>query len=588
MKIRTEYLIPLLLISMILINATPLHSADNANTLKLKDSTRSTCLKILREALQQATEKPDDKFWPAIHAAEALTLAGHPEEVKKALTPLLKTEKNVRHRCGLAREIVRAGDRSRVAVMLNILAAKDTYGHIHACESLYKVNAIGDGIEMRKAMQQTENGIQAIMAAGALARWGNPAAFKLLRKHLTGDDAQLRQIAAWVLARVGDSSDIPALQAGAKRTDDLLQRAYFTNALATLGDKAAQQQLLNNLTHEEAAIRTYAAVFASDAKLYSAKSALVKLLNASEVDVRVRAAQSLLVLERSNSEKLPRDISTDVYQASQEHPRYSEGSVIPLPDGSLLYATTEFNKSGSDFASAQIIARSSTDGGRTWSKPRLLQKNIGGKNVMSVTLRYLDEPTEVKRDIGMFYLVKNSLSDLKVYLRISNDNAQTFGEPIQVTSHPGYHVLNNDRVTRLSTGRWLVPISSTPDIGRVNHLMNSCMISDDGGQHWRKGKGDVDYPRRGAMEPEVIELKDGKVLMIFRTQLGHIAAATSTDGGDTWSNPESFNVLAPEAPSTLRRIPSTGDLILIWNDSFTAGADHGGQTQPVDCRHQFR
>ena len=133
-------------------------SADEPVTsISLSEVTRSVCLQILQETVQQANETPDNKFWPAMHAAEALTLAGHAEDVRKALTRLLKTEKNDQHRCGLARELVRAGDRSQVAVMLNILTRENSNGHVHACESLYKVNEIGDGIAMRQAMQQTAN-----------------------------------------------------------------------------------------------------------------------------------------------------------------------------------------------------------------------------------------------------------------------------------------------------------------------------------------------------------------------------------------------------------------------------------------------
>ncbi len=48
-----------------------------------------------------------------------------------------------------------------------------------------------------------------------------------------------------------------------------------------------------------------------------------------------------------------------------------------------------------------------------------------------------------------------------------------------------------------------------------------------------------------------------------------------------WSEPGKLSVQAPEAPSTLRRIPSTGDLVLIWNNTFTDGAGHGGSRTPL-------
>jgi sialidase-1 len=83
------------------------------------------------------------------------------------------------------------------------------------------------------------------------------------------------------------------------------------------------------------------------------------------------------------------------------------------------------------------------------------------------------------------------------------------------------------------------------------------------------------------MEPEVVELSDGKLLMHIRTQLGHIAVSESGDGGETWTEPRSWGVRGPESPATLRRIPSTGDLLLIWNDTFREGEGHGGRRTPL-------
>jgi sialidase-1 len=83
------------------------------------------------------------------------------------------------------------------------------------------------------------------------------------------------------------------------------------------------------------------------------------------------------------------------------------------------------------------------------------------------------------------------------------------------------------------------------------------------------------------MEPEVLELSDGRLLMHMRTQLGHVAVSESADRGETWSEARAWDVRAPEAPATLRRIPSTGDLLLIWNDSFRSGADPRGKRTPL-------
>ena len=536
-------------------------SEEPSASLKIDEATRNRCLAILREGLRS------DEFWPGMHAAEALTLAGYGREVGEAIGPKVTAEKDAQHACGLARELVRAGDLARTANLMSVLASPDSYGHVHASESLFKVWQIGDGESLRRAMASTENPKLEIMAAAALARWGNADALKQIRSRVKDRDGEIARIAAWVLARTGDLADLPALRTGAACFPDPLTRAYFEHAIAAIGDPEGRKALLKNLASSDPAIRVYAAEFAPDARAVEAEKALTQMLNDSVLDVRVRAAQALLLLGAEPSPSRLENFSRDVFKATEKNPRYSEGSILILRDGRLLYTTTEFEGSGSDFAKARIIGVESADEGRTWSSPRVLQENVGKQNVMSVTLRRLAPGALFDGPIGLFYLVKNSPSDLHVYLRVSHDEGQTFGPAVRVTTEPGYHVLDNDRVTVLSTGRLVVPVATTRDVEREFKFVSSCYLSDDQGKTWRHGAGPVSYPRRGAMEPEVLELKSGRLLMQIRTNTGEIVVSESGDGGNTWSEARPLGIRAPESPATLRRIPSTGDLLLIWNDS---------------------
>ena len=69
--------------------------------------------------------------------------------------------------------------------------------------------------------------------------------------------------------------------------------------------------------------------------------------------------------------------------------------------------------------------------------------------------------------------------------------------------------------------------------------------------------------------------------MIVRTQLGEIYASFSNDRGESWSSAKPWGVRSPESPATLRRIPATGDLLLVWNPVYDAGAGHGGKRTPL-------
>jgi sialidase-1 len=274
---------------------------DRRQVTPLSPELQSRCLAVLREALKSG------EFWPAMHAAEALTLAGRGEEVRAALYPLLETDADPQHRCGLIREIVRTGDRKPLDEMFRILGDQQSQGRVHAAESLYKVNETADGRLLREAFAQSENLRLRLMAAAALGRQGDAAAMKTLRQHLTHDDVEIRKIAVWVLGLLGDSSDVTPLQTQFAKETDPLARAYYVNALACLNDDAARRQLVQNLSSEDAAIRTYSAEFAGYSRTVEARPRLIELLSDSNVDVRARAAQTLIAFSLPRAAlKLPK------------------------------------------------------------------------------------------------------------------------------------------------------------------------------------------------------------------------------------------------------------------------------------------
>jgi sialidase-1 len=539
----------------------------------LNETVQQQCLEVLRAGMSS------EEFWPAMHAAEALTLWGETAAVRAEMERRRPTETDAQRRCGLARESVRAGDRTQLAVLFEILTAPDAYGHTHASESLYKIAEVGDGVQLRKRMVEAKTETVQLMAAAALARGGDAKALERIRSRVTASEPLTRRIAAWILGILGSQADVQPLRKQAEQETEPISQAYFSNALACLGESQGKAELLRNLESEDASIRTYSAEFAGYAKLTEAQPLLTRLLEDPQLDVRVRAAQSLGMLSR---ERRPEHewITNDVYRATPQFPRYSEGSVITLTDGSLLFATTQFVGGGADHATAQIVSRTSRDGGRTWEPIRVLQENTGRQNVMSVTLRRLQYDRQ-EGPIGLFYLVKNGPNDLRIQLRVSQDELQTLGPPINVGDRAGYHVMNNDRVTVLASGRLLCPVAWTADVQRQNHFVCFCYYSDDQGKSWKVSENTVDAPKRGAMEPEVVELRNGELLMIVRTQIGQITTARSADGGASWGAAEPLSVRSPEAPATIRRIPATGDLLLIWNNHYQAGQGHGGRRWPL-------
>jgi sialidase-1 len=264
-----------------------------------------------------------------------------------------------------------------------------------------------------------------------------------------------------------------------------------------------------------------------------------------------------------------------VIPSTGEYPRNGEGDLIELKDHSLLLVYTRFIKGGGDFDNADIVGRISKDGGKTWGADYVIQVDDAPFNVMSCSL------TRMKSgELLLSYLRVNSYSDCRTVVRSSSDEGKTWSPEVLTEQDAGYDVENNDRTVLLSTGRLLLPVAWVPDYGKTQDFKSLCYISDDRGLTWRRGKGLVEVTTGGgAQEPGVVELKDGRLLMVFRSTGGYVGRAFSSDGGETWTPAEMIKELpSPCGPQTLERIPSTGDLLLVWNNNPKAPQGNGERT----------
>jgi predicted neuraminidase len=244
-----------------------------------------------------------------------------------------------------------------------------------------------------------------------------------------------------------------------------------------------------------------------------------------------------------------------VVPVGPQNPRNSEAAIVPLKDHSLLLAWTEFYAgNGADHGPARISAKISTDGGKTWGEKRTLIENDGGCNVMEVNfLRLKNE------DLAIWYCQKNSENaDCRVMMRTSGDDGKTWSAARQLSLDAHYTGLTNGRGIRLKTGRLLIEAWEDG--------YSYCYFSDDEGNTWHESQRVK--PGDGSWEPACIELKDGRVMMLMRTGLGGQYKSYSADGGATWTAPVATPLTGTAAPVSISRVPSTGDLLAIWNNNL--------------------
>jgi len=256
----------------------------------------------------------------------------------------------------------------------------------------------------------------------------------------------------------------------------------------------------------------------------------------------------------------PRPFAATIAPVGPRNPRNSEAAIIQLKDGSLLLGWTEFYAgSGADHGPARIVGKTSTDRGRTWSDSFQLVENDGGCNVMEVNFLRLRNS-----HIALFYCQKNTeQTDCRVMMRVSSDEGRSFGPSKQLSADGKYTGLTNGRCIRLRFNRILLEAWEGGD--------SYCYLSDDEGATWRESQRV--QPQGGkSYEPACIEFKDGRVMMLMRTGLGCQYKSISKDGGETWASPAATPLVGTAAPVSISRIPSTRDLMVVWNRNPGASA----------------
>ena len=275
------------------------------------------------------------------------------------------------------------------------------------------------------------------------------------------------------------------------------------------------------------------------------------------------------IAEFNNGKQVVLKLETGV-----NNPRNSEGDFITLRDGRILFIYTHYTgQSGADWGNAYLASRYSSDNGKTWSKESKIEVQQEGKNnVMSVSLLRLPNGK-----IALFNLKIDGEFLCSPWMRISNDEGKTWTEPWKcIPDRKGYFQVNNDRVILLENGRLLMPVVEH----NVSHQKWDSVASrgiiwnfwsDDMGVTWTSGKN-MEYPVNSTaetimQEPGLVELKNGDILMYMRTSSHVQYISYSKDQGVSWSPAIRSKIASPRSPAVIKRIPSTGDLIMVWNNN---------------------
>jgi len=234
----------------------------------------------------------------------------------------------------------------------------------------------------------------------------------------------------------------------------------------------------------------------------------------------------------------------------------------------------------------------SDDDGRTWSEPRPIGDDPAAEGGGGVLVRtregvlvyvYLDMATyrwawddaahEAAPDVRLDVWAIRSLDEGRTWVDRQRLLAGYCGALISIIETRG--------------GQIVVPVQEL--VRDPSRHATRVHVSADAGETWRRsnlidlgGHGHHD----GAMEAAAVELRDGRLWLLVRTNWDRFWEAFSWDGGLSWRVIRPGEIDASSAPGYLTRL-SSGRLALVWNrlhpEGRTDSPRRGGEGNLCDA-----
>lgn len=259
--------------------------------------------------------------------------------------------------------------------------------------------------------------------------------------------------------------------------------------------------------------------------------------------------------------------TNSIFSPNAKFGSYSFGDLLKLDKNKILCIANRYPVLD-DFGYAEFTSKVSEDNGATWGKEELFKANTSGINVLAPNLLRIDA-----KKVIFIYAHKVSKDVIDIYMQESHDNAVNFNEPRKINTIQGYQAFNNARIIRLKSGRIILPVTIAEG-SNTGFYKAFCYYSDDLGASWHTSSlltSDVSL-----MEPGVVELPSGEVLMVLRTNQGVLYLSKSLDKGASWKTLYHSELISPESPATVLKYKDK--LVMLWNRTNYRANDYRNRT----------
>lgn len=223
----------------------------------------------------------------------------------------------------------------------------------------------------------------------------------------------------------------------------------------------------------------------------------------------------------------------------------------------------------------KIFRIRSTDNGATWTEP---------EDIHHLSVEPWGGPVPLlTRDGELHFVISKARGEgrkpavdrfIDLYHLHSTDGRTKWTQPQRIFE--GY-CGSLQGVFQLKSGRIIAPFADwlpgVPTAPPTGPSVTTCVYSDDKGATWKRSESKLTAPchdganmaNYGACEPTLLQLKDGRVWMLMRTQDGFLYESFSDDGAE-WSDAQPSRFHSSNSPAFPIRLRD-GRIVVFWNNA---------------------
>lgn len=216
-------------------------------------------------------------------------------------------------------------------------------------------------------------------------------------------------------------------------------------------------------------------------------------------------------------------------------------------------------------AKGRTLSIQSVDGGVTWQDP--VVEFAHGALAKYPRRTLLDQDGE----LHLTFFDENT----NIYHTKTSHGRTSWETPTKILEG---HIGAIRALTQLQNGRIVLAyhkrgIQGEAQLEKTGSSATTAIYSDDRGETWTPSRNLITAPvyphfngnNYGAVEPAILERRDGQIWLLMRSQTGFLWEAHSDDCAETWSAGRTSIFTSSNSPASFLRLPD-GRIVLAWNN----------------------